>query len=263
MTRLPSLLILLACLLPVAGCGSATHHTPAGAPSHLSTMGASARETAAALFAASYVRFLDGSGTTAALPDATRAVRAIAGQAGQVPGRRRRGTLVLTQLRRTQGAAISYFVAARDQAHTFYAQITLGLKRGRWVVVQLTPPDFAQALAPAGPPAPAPPRASAAPGTTARRFLQGYLRWLYGQVSLHAIEDATTGLLVGLKSHPPRIPAGMRSLHATVAAIALQRDGSGWQALPNITDGRETYELVLTITQRRGRWLVSGVRNPR
>ena len=120
-----------------------------------------------------------------------------------------------------------------------------------------------QALAPAGPPAPAPSRASAAPETAARRFLQGYLRWLYGQAPLHAIEDATTGLLVGLKSHSPRIPPGMRSLHATVSTIALQRHGSGWQALPNVTDGRETYELVLTITQRRGRWLVSGVSNPR
>ena len=55
----------------------------------------------------------------------------------------------------------------------------------------------------------------------------------------------------------------MRSLHPKVAAIAMQRHGRGWQALPNITDGRETYELVLTITQTRGRWLVSGVSSPR
>ena len=55
----------------------------------------------------------------------------------------------------------------------------------------------------------------------------------------------------------------MRSLHPKLAAIALQRHRGGWQALPNITDGRETYELVLTITQTRGRWLVSGVSNPR
>ena len=56
----------------------------------------------------------------------------------------------------------------------------------------------------------------------------------------------------------------MRSLHPKlVAAIAMQRHGGGWQALPNISDGRETYELVLTITQTRGRWLVSDVSNPR
>ena len=123
-------------------------------------------------------------------------MRAIAGQAGPVPGRRRRGTLVLTQLRRTQGAAISYFVAARDQAHTFYVQITLGLERGRWVVVELAHQAAGlRAGARGGGPAgagrrPAPPRQ---PGTTARRFLQGYLRWLYGQARLPAIADATAG----------------------------------------------------------------------
>jgi hypothetical protein len=55
----------------------------------------------------------------------------------------------------------------------------------------------------------------------------------------------------------------MHSLRPKLVAIALQRRGGGWQALPNITDGRETYELVLTITQTRVRWLVSGVSNPR
>ena len=54
----------------------------------------------------------------------------------------------------------------------------------------------------------------------------------------------------------------MRTLHPTVAAIAVQRRGSGWQALPNITDGRETYELVLTITPAHRGWLVSNVGSP-
>ena len=39
----------------------------------------------------------------------------------------------------------------------------------------------------------------------------------------------------------------MRSLQPKVAAIAMQRRGRGWQALPNIIDGHETYELVLTV----------------
>ena len=67
----------------------------------------------------------------------------------------------------------------------------------------------------------------------------------------------------GLSGRPPRVPLTMRSLHPKLAAIALQHDHDGWRALPNITDGHETYELVLTITQTRGRWLVSGVSNPR
>jgi hypothetical protein len=262
MSRPRSLVILLACLLPLAGCGSSVHRSPPSSRSRTSTAGAS-QQTAAALFAAAYVRFLDGAGTATALPDATAPVQQLAAQAGPIPASRRRGTLVLAQLHHAQGAGGSYFIAARDQAHTFYAQITLRQDHRRWVVVALTPPDFVQALAPAGPPPPAPPRGSAAAETAARRFLQSYLPWLYGQAPLHAIQDATPRLLGGLKRHPPRIPPAMHSLHPTVAAIAMQRRGSGWQALPNVTDGRETYELVLALTQTRGRWLVSSVSNPR
>ena len=74
-----------------------------------------------------------------------------------------------------------------------------------------------------------------------------------------AIAGATSGLLANLKAHPPRIPPTMQSLRPMVAAIAMQRHGHGWQALPNINDGHETYELVLTIAQTHGRWLVNNV----
>ena len=150
--------------------------------------------TAVSLFAAAYVRFLDGIGTVAALPDATGSVRALAAQAGPVPAARRRGTLVLWQLRAALDQSDSYLLAARDDAHTFYAQIALRERQGRWIVVQLTPPDFVQTFAPAGPQPPAPPRGSAAAQDAAVRFLQGYLPWLYGQAPLHAIRAATPGL---------------------------------------------------------------------
>ena len=55
----------------------------------------------------------------------------------------------------------------------------------------------------------------------------------------------------------------MRSLHPKLVALALQHHRGGWQALPNVTDARETYELVLTLGQTRGRWLVSSVGAPR
>ena len=168
--------------------------------------------TAASLFAGAYVRFLDGIGTVAALPDATGSVRALAAQAGPVPAARRRGTLVLWQLRAALDQSDSYLLAARDDAHTFYAQIALRERQGRWIVVQLTPPDFVQTFAPAGPQSPAPPRGSAAAQDAAVRFLQGYLPWLYGQAPLHAIRAATSGLLASLGSHPPRVPPAMRSL---------------------------------------------------
>ena len=72
-----------------------------------------------------------------------------------------------------------------------------------------------------------------------------------------------TGLLADLKAQPPRVPPTMRSLRPKVAAIAMHRRGLGWQALPNITDGHETYELVLTIAHASGHWLVSNVSTPR
>jgi hypothetical protein len=264
MTRQCTLLILLGALMAIVGCGGSQHHgSPAGPTAPAAPTGTGSGQETAALFAAAYVRFLDGAGTAGALPDATPAVRRLADQAGAVPAGRRRGTLVLAQLRPAQGPGGNYFVAARDQAHTFYAQITLGQEHGRWVVVQLTPPDFVQTLAPAGPAAPMPPRASAAAETAAQRFLQGYLPWLYGHAPATTAHDGTPGLLAELKRHPPRIPPAMRSLHATVAAIAMQHHAGGWQALANITDGRQTYELVLTLTRTRGRWLVSRVGNPR
>jgi hypothetical protein len=215
------------------------------------------------LFAGAYVRFLDGIATVATLPEATASVRALAAQAGPVPATRRRGTLVLWQLRAAQDQSDGYLLAARDDAHTFYAQITLRERQGRWIVVQLTPPDLVQTFAPAGPQPPAPPRGSAGAQDAAVRFLQGYLPWLYRHTPLHTIRAASSGLLASLRAHPPRVPPAMRSLHARVAAIALQRRGSGWQALPDITDGRETYELVLTITPAQHGWLVSNVGSPR
>ena len=165
----------------------------------------------------------------------------------------------MTRLRPAAGIRDSYLLTARDQAHAVYAQMTLAEHDGRWRVAQLTPPDFLQAFAAAGPPAPPPPSGSAGAESAARRFLRGYLPWLYGQAPRRAITAATRGLLAGLTAHPPRIPPAMRALAPTVAAIAMQRRGHTWRALPNITDGQETYELALTLTQIHDRWLVSHV----
>ena len=265
MTRPRPLLALLTLIaVTIAGCGSGGHSATSGATRRASTTSAQGqRAAAAAEFAGAYVRFLAGAGTAAALPDATMSGRALAGQAGPVAAARRRGTLVLAQLRAAQGQPGSYVLAASDAAHTFYATIAVSQQHGRWLVSGLTPPDFVQALAPPGRPAPAPPPGSSAPEHAARAFLDGYLPWLYGQGPLHAIHGTTANLVAGLERRPPRVPLTMRSLHPKLVAIALQRDHGGWQAIPNVTDGRETYELVLTITQTRGRWLVSGVSNPR
>jgi hypothetical protein len=267
-TRPRSLLAVAACLLALAGCGgSHSKPTTSGATRRASTTPTTSisrgEEGAASLFAAAYVHFLDGAGTASGLPDTTSSVRALATRAGAIPAARRRGTLVMTQLRPAAGTTGSYLLTARDDAHTFYTQITLAEQHGHWLVVALTPPDFVQVLAPAGPPQPAPPHGSAAAENAARLFLGGYLPWLYGQAPLHTIMGATNGLRADLKAHPPRVPPTMQSLQPKVAAIAMQRRGRDWQALPNINDGHETYELVLTVTHTRGGWLVNNVSSPR
>jgi hypothetical protein len=162
MTRPRCLTALLACLVIIAGCGGSRHTSATPDETRRATEVARDQNAAASLFAAAYIRFLDRTGTASALPDATARVRALAAQAGPVPTARRRGTLVLSQLQAAQGQSDSYLLAARDDAHTFYTQITLRELQGRWVVVQLTPPDFVKTFAPAGPRPPAAPRGSAA-----------------------------------------------------------------------------------------------------
>jgi hypothetical protein len=270
-TRPRSLLAVAACLLGLAGCGGshtatrATTSAAAGATRRASTTPSQValEDAAVSQFAAAYVRFLDGVGTASGLPDATSSVRALTARAGSIPDARRRGTLLMTELRPAAGASNSYLLTAQDDAHAFYAQMTLAEQHGHWLVAELTPPDFVQVFAPAKPPPPPPPRGSAGAESATRLFLRGYLPWLYGQAPLSAITAATSGLLADLKAHPPRIPPTMQALRPKVAAIAMQRRDRGWQALPNISDGHETYELVLTVAQTRGRWLVSNVSSPR
>lgn len=265
MTR-RSLLTLLACLL--AGCGAshtAARSTTSAKASRAMTTSTGRGGTAAAAqkFAEAYVRFLDGAGTANGLPDATSSVRALASRAGPVPAVRRRGMLLITQLRHAVGATGTYLLSARDDAHAFYAQITLAERHGQWVVIHLAPPDFVQVLEPAGPAPPTPPRGSAQAEDAARLFLRGYLPWLYGQAPFRPITDASDELLADLKAHSPRAPPTMQSLAPKVAAIAMQRHGLGGQALSNISDGRETYELVLSVAQTGGQWIVNNVTSPR
>jgi hypothetical protein len=62
-----------------------------------------------------------------------------------------------------------------------------------------------------------------------------------------AIHDATPGLLAYLKAHTPRVPITMEGLHPRVAALAVERHGGLWHALPNITDGQLRSEAIVML----------------
>ena len=92
--------------------------------------------------------------------------------------------------------------------------------------------------------------------------MTGYLPWLYGEGSAGAIHDATTALLAQLKAHPPNIPPTLQGLHPNLAAALMQRRSRGWEARATVTDGRQTYDLTLTLINEHGRWRVSAVTYP-
>jgi NaMN:DMB phosphoribosyltransferase len=96
---------------------------------------------------------------------------------------------------------------------------------------------------------------------TARRFLAGYLAYLYGHTPASQIKGATPAFVHSLEDHLPRASPGMRSqegrlvsLHTTPARSGLL----GVSAL--VTDGGVIdYPIGLLLASRGGRLLVTGV----
>ena len=259
----PLPLVLIAAVL-VAGCGAHTTTSTSSTPNAKKRSPAAivnSRQNGATIarrFATAYGRYLDGQLSIAALPDATSTARTQAGPT--IPPARRTGPLVVTSV--TPIPATSTFtVAWRDRARVFTAQLTLRWMSEGWLVVSVQSPDLDTILATA--PAPAPQAVgSGSAEHAADVFIGAYLAWLYRHAPLQAITAATAALLTGLKLSPPRIPPTMQVRHPKVVAIAMQRRGRGWQALANIDDGQETYELVVVVVQTHGRWLVSNVSLP-
>jgi hypothetical protein len=256
----------------LAGCGSSNHTSSSDSPV-ASTRSSSTSATASATransrtaaspsplqvartFTVAYVHYLDASLPALALPDATARVRAQPGQL--MPGGARRGRLAVQSVAQVPGGS-TFITQLADRAHRFTVQLTVASVSGRGLVVGVMPPDFDSLV---GPPTRALPQpaGSTAPATTARRFLRGYLPWLYGRGPVTAIAAATGAVLAALKAHPPNIPPSMHGLDPRLAALGMQRHGGAWKALANVTDGRETYELILTLKQTRRRWFASAV----
>jgi hypothetical protein len=99
----------------------------------------------------------------------------------------------------------------------------------------------------------------------ARRFLAGYLAYIYGHARVSQISDASPPLLRSLKALPPRVPPAARARDPKV--IALQPTVASARQLgvrAVVNDGELIdYPVHLTLASQDGRLLVTGLDGPR
>jgi hypothetical protein len=208
-------------------------------------------------FAASYGRYLDGRLAATALAYATPTVEARVG--APVPADYRAGSLAVAYIHWSRHAN-SFTVGYRDRAHSYSAQLTVARHRARWQITQLVAPDLdsilrrsrAIALTPGSRPA----------ARAARRFLRGYLPWLYDHARITAIHAASAQLIGQLRTHPPRVPITLQHVTPVLVALGTQSTRGAWLVLANITAGEQTYQLTVTVARSRGQWRATNVSAP-
>ena len=127
-------------------------------------------------------------------------------------------------------------------------------------------PATSRAPAPAAQPTASPPTADRQPpaGTAlpagakaaARRFLAGYLAYLYGHAPARAIHDATSALRRRLTRERPRIsPATRRRRGRIVSLTARALEDGRFAVTATIADGGVArYPLGVLLARRGGRW---------
>ena len=269
--------VVLAAAVFAAGCGNGDRHDHgpsakrSAKASGITAVGASADgsgsvsspastpATSVQQFAAAYLRFLKGQQAAATLPVATLAVRQTAAVDGILPIRQLAGELKLAAIK--PNGDRSWTIEMRAGHHRIYAQVMLGTGPAAEEIVTLVPPDLSTALQPT-------PRANAAArqpvGSRAAQasadvFLAGYLRFEYGQAKLTAIKDTTARLQRYLQAN---VPSSVSALHPRVLVLPLRRHGSAWIASPSVTDGVQTYEVIIKLIKEDGRWLADTVKQP-
>jgi hypothetical protein len=121
------------------------------------------------------------------------------------------------------------------------------------------PPDPG---ASAEPPAQAPPAAAV---RSARRFLAGYLRYLYGHGRARQIRSATLRLRRRLAAHPPRVSPATRQRRPRIVQIEGSATGrQRWTLTARIADGSgASYPLALEVAQRPGGFVVTRLEGDR
>ena len=260
--RTGPLLALVAAGVLASACGSSSslHPTSRAAISPavpLPGVPAADQARVAHRFALAYVEYLGGS-TSVALPAATQQVAEKVRAAGPIPASVLHGRLTLAGLRPATGQPGVWVISARDHRHTFYASITVRDAASTVLLVGIEPPDVEQSTVP-GVRQPGPPPGSAAVLASARAFLRGYVPFAYGHGPLAAVSDLTARLRTQLQA-PGRGPApALSTLHPRVTELGVLRKAASWVVKPVIADGNNVYQLLLTLTRQRGRWLVANV----
>jgi hypothetical protein len=96
----------------------------------------------------------------------------------------------------------------------------------------------------------------------ARRFMAGYLRYLDAQGSARSIHSATTALTRSLAAHPLLVSPSERAAHPRVLTLTAGPSANGLARVRVEigNGGLIDYQLMLLLTRRHGRMLVSAVR---
>lgn len=128
------------------------------------------------------------------------------------------------------------------------------------------PSTPAQAAAPAVSPTPpgrpvGPDRAGGAPPgaeQSARKFLDGYLAYLYGRGSARAIPLASSEVRRALAARPPRVSPAQRERHPRIAALSAQPlTGGAISMTATIDDGGVArYAIRVKLARRARSWRV-------
>jgi hypothetical protein len=121
-------------------------------------------------------------------------------------------------------------------------------------------PEPAPETTVSAPPGPAPHRAKplAQPLAAARRFLDGYLPFVYGHGSARAIAATAPSLRDRLAASRLRVPPAASERHPRVAQIEGRRlTADRVLVTATIADGGPaTYPISVAVSRRDGRWLV-------
>jgi hypothetical protein len=101
----------------------------------------------------------------------------------------------------------------------------------------------------------------------ARRFVTTYLRFTYAQLPASKIRAVAPQLQAHIAANPPEVPEQIHRLHPRVTTLTIipariADAGTGWAATVTVTDGRESYQIIINLAARQRRWLATAILAP-